>query len=283
MTSLTRASIGFQSATQTRTSPSTCSKRLDDFRPPRLILDALGMDVNEAFARPRSGRRSLAAEGEQETARVALQGEHRMDDEADLDALLVEFAQHGIDQERHVVVDDLQDRDRLDVLGGHRTGARVEADLRRPGLAVRQQRPGVLGERRKLARLIAEKILGRRAPEQASGESRRHVVAQPGQDRAHLLDEPAPGAFVFGADQGLYGHCLHPTSSPALLSARQSVSGPRSLVGNPVLRAFASGTLTDVRGLVPCRRIDGGRCRPPSNSQTSLRVRAAPQPVWPIA
>ena len=104
----------------------------------------------------------------------------------------------------------------------------VEADLRRPRLAVRQQRPGVLGERRKLARLIAEKILGRRAPEQASGESRRHVVAQPGQDRAHLLDEPAPGAFVFGADQGLYVHCLHPTPSPALLSARQGVSGPRS-------------------------------------------------------
>ena len=125
----------------------------------------------------------------------------------------------------------------------------LKADLRRPRLAARQQRPGVLGERRKLARLIAEKILGRRAPEQASGESlfRRRATRS---DRAHLLDEPAPrrvrlrcrsglvrplplSYFVAGFIKRPPGRCPPTLSSSAIQSFEHVASG--TLIEVPVL------------------------------------------------
>ena len=164
---------------------------------------------------PALGRRAFAAEREQDAALIALDGEHRMHDQADLDPPLVELGEHRIEQERHVVVDDLEHRDRLDALRAKRTGRRFQADLRDAGLAVEQERPGFLGQGGELARLVDDEILGRGTGEQARRKARGHVVAQAGEDRAHLLDEPLRGALLLGADKGRSVHLPRPSRFPA--------------------------------------------------------------------
>ena len=59
-------------------------------------------------APPARGRAPLKAG--QTAGGVALDREDRMHDEANVEAALGELGQHRIDQERHVVVDDLEHR-----------------------------------------------------------------------------------------------------------------------------------------------------------------------------
>ncbi len=110
--------------------------RLDDLVLPRLVLDALDVDVDEALAPRGADRRAVAAEADQRAGLVALDREDRMQHEPHIDALLGELGHHRVEQERHVVVDHLDDRDGPDALRAHRAGARLEADLRaRPACA----------------------------------------------------------------------------------------------------------------------------------------------------
>ena len=53
MTSPTRASIGRQSSTREAHVGQHLLERRDDLRAPALVVDALEMDVDEAFARAR--------------------------------------------------------------------------------------------------------------------------------------------------------------------------------------------------------------------------------------
>ena len=81
----------------------------------------------------------------------------RVGDEQNLDTSLGELAQHGIDQERHVIVDDLQHQDRPQMLACG--GKRLEPDLRRARLALGQEPPGRLRQRRHLAGVVANHVL----------------------------------------------------------------------------------------------------------------------------
>ena len=62
--------------------------RLDDLGLPRLVLDALDMDVDEALAPRGADRRTVAAEADQRAGLVALDREDRMQHEPHVDALL---------------------------------------------------------------------------------------------------------------------------------------------------------------------------------------------------
>ena len=124
ISSPTRASIGRQSCTHSRTSSSTAPIALTICVLPRLVLDALDMDVDEALAPRGADRRAVAAEADQRAGVVALDREDRMQHQADVEPLLGQLAHHRVEQERHVVVDDLDDRDRLDALRAHRARPR---------------------------------------------------------------------------------------------------------------------------------------------------------------
>ena len=86
---------------------------LDEALARRRVVDAVEVDLDEALApgadRGRRGR--LADEAHEGAGRVALDGEDRMRDEARLVALLDELGEGRIEEERHVVVDDLDRRD----------------------------------------------------------------------------------------------------------------------------------------------------------------------------
>ena len=139
----------------------------------RLLVDALDVDLDEALAQRSAGGGARALEAGQTAGAVALDGEHRMHDQADLHAMLGELGEHRIDQERHVVVDDLEDRGGLEPLVDGGDGGRVEAHLGDAGLAVREKRPGSGRELGELARVVAHEVLGHRAREQRGRRSPR--------------------------------------------------------------------------------------------------------------
>ena len=91
------------------------------------------MNVDEAFAPAIAFARAL--EGGELSCRVALDGEHRVDQEPDVEAALVELAEDRIDQEGHVVIVDFEHRD------ARRQRRRLEADFGRAALSLCQQRP----------------------------------------------------------------------------------------------------------------------------------------------
>ena len=105
-----------------------------------------------------------ALEGRQRSGGIALDGEDRMDQKADVEAALVELADDRIDQKRHVVVDDVEHRH------GARHRRRLEADLGRAGLAFGEQRPRPLGDGGELVRPVALQIVGHRRAEQFGKE-----------------------------------------------------------------------------------------------------------------
>ena len=92
------------------------------------------------------------------------------------------------------------------------------------GLPLHQEAPRLLGERRELARFVGGDVLRRGAAEQGGREPVRHVVAQAGEDRAHLLDEPAPGPFLIGDHEGWKVHGVIPGGSVLGCLARRDVA-----------------------------------------------------------
>ena len=72
--------------------------------------DAVDLEMHDRFGR--AGRAVVGRECQQVTAGIARDAEHRMDDRVQLQARLVDAHADRIDQERHVVGDDLDDRAR---------------------------------------------------------------------------------------------------------------------------------------------------------------------------
>ena len=145
--------------------------RSDDLGALALVVDALDMDVDEALARRSRGRGRDALEGGQPPGRVALDGKHGMHDEADVDAEIGELGEDGIDQERHVVVDDLEHRVGAEpreskLLPIHRPW-RGDAYLGRARLALREERPGIRRQSGKVPRVVTHEVFGRRIGENA--------------------------------------------------------------------------------------------------------------------
>ena len=95
-----------QSCTASRTSPSTLPSALHDLGAHGFVGDRLEVEMDEALARIAGGVRRAERH---ELAAVALDAEHRMRHQPHVEPALGEFAHHRVDQERHVVVDDLDD------------------------------------------------------------------------------------------------------------------------------------------------------------------------------
>ena len=96
---------------QPRAAPARarCARR-HDFIAARGVVDRRKMNVDEAFTlacRSRSGEASVSLIG-----CIALDRKHRMHDDARPQATVIELGEHRVDQERHVVIDDLDEPDR---------------------------------------------------------------------------------------------------------------------------------------------------------------------------
>ncbi len=113
-------------------------QRLHDGFAQRLVFDRIDVNVDETFARAASGIRR--AESGELAGRVALDAEDRMRDQPHGEMPLGQLTHHRVEQERHVVVDDLDHRDRFAIAGGFER-QRLEADLRRARLALAEEIP----------------------------------------------------------------------------------------------------------------------------------------------
>ena len=182
-------------------------ERVHDVRPARRILHAFDMNVNEALAG--AGALVRALKGDEVSGFVALDREHRMNQEADVGAALVELSDNRIDEERHIIVEDFEHRYCRCCAG------RREGHLRRAGLALQQKRPRVLGDAGKLRRLVALEVVGHRVPEHLDNEIRRDVAPSLGKQGGGRLYQRLGGGIVLRA-----GNILDVHISPFWQTAR---------------------------------------------------------------
>ena len=82
------------------------------------LVDALEMDVDDALAPDGAARRGVGRHAGKPAGGIAFEHEHRVGDEAHLDAELGQFAHHRIEQERLVVIDEFEHRDVLHLAAG---------------------------------------------------------------------------------------------------------------------------------------------------------------------
>ena len=89
--------------------------RVEPLAKARLVLgqcQAVDMDLDQALADLARPRRSGAAIGDEPARGIPLDGDDRVGNEPDRGAEILELAEDRIEQERHVVVDDLDHRHR---------------------------------------------------------------------------------------------------------------------------------------------------------------------------
>ena len=110
-------------------------QRLHHFGAAMGVVDAVDVDVDEALAHACWLRWACSGMPMSRPAWSRVDRQDRMRHQPDDEAALGQLAHHRIDQERHVVVDDLEHRDGLQPLARQRR-RRLEADLRRARLAL---------------------------------------------------------------------------------------------------------------------------------------------------
>ena len=129
------ARIAAQSATLSRTSSSVAQMPCFSFSSSAAPRDAIGLEMHDRFGR--AGRAVVGCERQQMTAGIARDAEHRMDDRVQRKPGLVDAHADRIDEERHVVGDDLDDRARrVGTAGALAAGLKTRTFARaRPALA----------------------------------------------------------------------------------------------------------------------------------------------------
>ena len=172
----------------------------DDLGALRLVLQAGDMNVNEAFAVTFALARPL--ECREPAGLVALDGEDRVHHQPQIEPAFAQFAEHRIDQERHVVVEDVEHRDT------RRRSQRHQRDLRRARRALQQKRPGLFGDAGKLRRAIALEILRRGAAEKLDQKIPGDVAPARGENGGRRADKALAGFVVFGTGNVLDRHGL---------------------------------------------------------------------------
>jgi len=135
--------------------------------------------VNEAFAAAVGLARPFVR-GEP-SCLIAFDGEDRMHKQADVERMFAELAEHRVDQERHIVVEDFEHRDT------GRRGPRRERHFRRRRRALQEKRPRLLGDVGKLVRAAAFEIVGRDAGIKLEDKLPGDVAPAPGKDLAACL------------------------------------------------------------------------------------------------
>ena len=99
-------------------------------------------------------------DGDEAAGLVALDRQNRMHDETDIDPAVGKLRQHRVDQERHVVVDDLEHQLVAPTLADFPRPDGVEADVGHARLAHREQGPCVGSELGELPGIVTQQILG---------------------------------------------------------------------------------------------------------------------------
>ena len=163
-----------------------------------LVVDRLEMDVDHAFAQ-RAGSRLGLLEGDEAAGIVAHDGQNGMYDEAHIDAAVGKLRQDRVDQERHVVIDDLEHRFVATPLPVSRRPDRIEADVRHARFAHRQQGPGVGREFGELTGVVTQKVFGCRVSKNPGDEIRRDLAMAAAQDFARRGDQRRFGTLFIGA------------------------------------------------------------------------------------
>ena len=100
--------ISGQSSTAARTSPMTRSRWPRSASSSAGSVCAVDLGVDHRLGdRPVGGVGPGGRTSLQRAALVAVDGDHRVDDQVDAEAVAVQLHRHRVDQERHVVGDDL--------------------------------------------------------------------------------------------------------------------------------------------------------------------------------
>ncbi len=144
------------------------------------ILDSRDVHMNKAFAVRSDGAR--APKRNELAGGIALDKKYRMDKEADIDPTLGQLADHGVDQKRHVVVDDLEYR-----YAGPRGG--FETQLGHSALARGEKRPGLLGDARQFLGRVALEVVRNGKAEQVGQEILGNFAVALGEQDGRSLDK----------------------------------------------------------------------------------------------
>ena len=163
--------------------------------------------MDEALARAAGGVGSAERD---ERCAVAPHAEYRMGHQLHVEPAIGDFAHHRIDQERHVVVDDLDHRDRLALARFFQRDG-LAADFRRARLPFLEKIECPLGQVGEIGGGVAQHVLRHRAGVELRDECGRDVDAARGERGAGLLDDGTRGVFVraggkfggHGASRGL--------------------------------------------------------------------------------
>ena len=183
-------------------------QRRNDLRPLPVVVETGDMNVNEAFAASFALVRS--PERRQPSRLVALDGEDRMDQQSNVERAFADLAEHQVDEERHVVVENFEHSEVV------RRARRRESDLGRSGLALEQKRPRLLGERGEFLRAIAIEIVGHRAAIQLGEKIQRNIAPAPGKYGGCRIHKRLFRGILMGAGNVLHGHVF-----PSRLSRAQ--------------------------------------------------------------
>ena len=170
----------------------------------RFIVDAVDMDLDHAFA-PRGGRGiDPRRKPDERAVRVTLDGKDGMHQELGAETPLRQLSHDGIEQERHVVVDEFDDGDVLEARTVFRRRRR-DTDFRKPRLAFGDESPGRRRNVREFCRLIADEILGGGMGEQLRSEILRRIGGALAQDDAGLRQKRSRHTLFRGGGRKLGG------------------------------------------------------------------------------
>ena len=165
--SSSRSTARRTSASTRATSAASASSRVG-------LDDPVDLDVDERLAARVAARPSAATLGERAVG-AALHRDDRMDDEMQRQAVPVDFHRHRVDEERHVVVDDLDDRVRR--LPAVLLDRRIEdAHAGVAGLALAREVPVRQRRAVQVGRRALREVLGIDLPEIAGDEALEHVA-----------------------------------------------------------------------------------------------------------
>jgi hypothetical protein len=169
-------------------------ERSHDLGAPLRVIDAFNVHVDETFAKLAALAMGLGRPPDQGSGLpVTHRRQHRVDNKANVETALRQLGHHRIDQERHIVVDDLDHRDGLEPAIASRR--RLATNLGHAAPAHGEKRPSLTSEGRKLGGLIGHEVLRRGAGEQQLGEVFRNVGVRLAQQASRGV-KPRAGRFL---------------------------------------------------------------------------------------
>ena len=165
-------------------------------------FDRFDMNMDEALARGAGGVRR--AERDQFAA-LAPHAQNRMRYQENREPPVGDLAHHRVDQKRHVVVDDLNHRNRLE-RAGSREAHGLAADFRGARLAIADKVVSPLGERGEIVGAIVHHVFRHRACKDLRDETRRDAAAAGGQRDPGIFDDRLRGRIVVAGNTLKHGN-----------------------------------------------------------------------------